>query len=183
MPFISVRLFKNLDLLFTNCSPVSSIERLIEKTHISEMFLGLILVPLVEKVAEHLTAVDEAWDNTPNLFLSHILGSTLQTALLNAPLVVLVSWGTGRALDFNFSPLLVILLILSILVVGQFLRDGESNYLEGILCVLVYILVAVAAFYYPNKQIKEDSSGSSAKSHILLLARAAVNGVAGKEIF
>ena len=147
------------------------------------MFLGVILVPLIEKAAEHLTTVDEAWDNTPNLALSHILGSTLQTALLNAPLVVLISWGTGRVLDFNFSPFLVILLILSILVVGQFLRDGESNYLEGMLCVFAYVLIAVAAYFYPNKHVKDPASESNAKRHILILARAAVNGVVGKEIF
>ena len=156
---------------------------MIEETHVSEMFLGVILVPLVEKAAEHLTAADEAWDNTPNLALSHILGSTLQTALLNAPLVVLISWGTGRVLDFNFSPLLVILLILSILVVGQFLRDGESNYLEGILCVFVYILIAVAAFYYPNKHTKDIASENHTRRDVLSLARRAVNGAMGKEIF
>lgn len=28
---------------------------------VPDNFMGLILVPLVEKAAEHLTAVDEAW--------------------------------------------------------------------------------------------------------------------------
>ena len=53
--------------------------------------MGLILVPLVEKFAEHLTAIDEAWDNQVNFALSHVLGATLQTALFNAPLTVIVS--------------------------------------------------------------------------------------------
>ena len=44
-------------------SAVHEIERIVEQDHVSDMFLGLILVPLVEKLAEHLTAVDEAWDN------------------------------------------------------------------------------------------------------------------------
>jgi Ca2+:H+ antiporter len=29
---------------------------------VPDQFLGLILLPLVEKAAEHLTAIDEAWD-------------------------------------------------------------------------------------------------------------------------
>lgn len=33
----------------------------IVKRGVSDNFMGLILVPLVEKAAEHLTAVDEAW--------------------------------------------------------------------------------------------------------------------------
>ena len=42
---------------------VETIEPIVEQDHVSDMFLGLILVPLVEKLAEHLTAIDEAWDN------------------------------------------------------------------------------------------------------------------------
>jgi Ca2+:H+ antiporter len=51
------------------------------------------LVPLVEKAAEHITAIDEAWDNQMNFALSHILGASIQTALLNTPLAVIVGWG------------------------------------------------------------------------------------------
>lgn len=51
---------------------------------------------MTEKLAEHLTAIDEAWDNQMNFALSHVLGATLQTALLNAPIVVLVGWGLGK---------------------------------------------------------------------------------------
>lgn len=29
---------------------------------VPDQFLGLVLLPLVEKAAEHLTAIDEAWD-------------------------------------------------------------------------------------------------------------------------
>ena len=158
------------------------------------MFLGLILVPLVEKASEHLTSVDEAWDNTPNLALSHILGSTLQTALLNTPLIILVAWGRNLPMDLNFSSFQVILLILAILVVGQFLRDGESNYLEGMLCVMVYVLIAVAAFYYPNTEGGSGSEGTAsesggessgtgeAASHARMMARALINNVVGKTL-
>jgi Ca2+:H+ antiporter len=112
--------------------------------------VGLILIPVVEKAAEHLTAVDEAWDDQMNFALSHVLGASLQTALFNAPLVVIVSWGLGFRMDFNFHLFDAVVLILSILVIGGFLRDGKSNYLEGILCVLVYIIIAIAAFFYPD---------------------------------
>lgn len=113
--------------------------------------MGLILVPLVEKFSEHLTAIDEAWDNQANMALAHVLGSSIQTALLNTPLVVFVGWGiVGYDVDLNFRPFEAIMLILAILVVGNFLRDGKSNYLEGALCVITYIIIAVSAFYLPN---------------------------------
>ena len=103
--------------------------------------MGLILVPIVEKAAEHLTAMDEAWDNQMNFALSHVLGATIQTALFNAPLTIIVAWGLRKPMDLNFELFDMVMLILAILVVGNFLRDGKSNYLEGALCVLVYMII------------------------------------------
>lgn len=129
---------------------VDQIPLLVEERHVSDAFVGLILIPLVEKAAEHLTAVDEAYDNQMNFALSHVLGATLQTALLNAPLVVLVGWGLDKPMGLNFEVFDLAVLLLAILTVGNFLRDQKSNYLEGALCVLVYVAIAVAALYYPN---------------------------------
>ncbi|KAI9646379.1 hypothetical protein NHQ30_004370 [Ciborinia camelliae] len=135
---------------FTAIRLVESIEFIVDEDGISDSFVGLILVPLVEKFAEHLTAIDEAHDNSMNLALSHVLGATIQTALFNAPLVVIIGWIVNIPMDLNFDLFNIVILILSILVVGNFLKDCRSNYLEGALCVLVYINIAVAAFYYPN---------------------------------
>lgn len=117
--------------------------------------MGLILVPLVEKASEHLTAMDEAYDNQMNFALSHVLGASIQTALLNTPLVVLVSWGidgsdVNRAMSLNFELFDSVVLILAIIVIGNFLRDEKSDYLEGALSVFVYVLIAVSAYYYPG---------------------------------
>lgn len=132
---------------------VEEIPNLVNDQGVSETFMGLILVPLVEKFAEHLTAIDEAWDNTMNMALSHVLGATIQTALFNAPLVVIVGWGLGKDMDLNFELFTVIVIILAIVVVGNFLRDQKSNYLEGALSVIIYIIIAVTTYYFPNKTV------------------------------
>jgi Ca2+:H+ antiporter len=129
---------------------VDEIPSIVNDHGVSETFMGLILVPLVEKFAEHLTAIDEAWDNIMNLALSHVLGATIQTALFNGPLVVIVAWGLGKDMDLNFELFTIFIIILSILVVGNFLRDQKSNYLEGALAVIIYVIIAVASYYYPN---------------------------------
>jgi len=128
---------------------VQEIEHIVARG-VSDNFMGLILVPLVEKAAEHITAVDEAWDNQMNFALFHCLAPSIQTALLNAPLAVIVGWGLDKDMSLNFEIFMVVLLVLSILVVGNFLRDGKSNYLEGTLCVLVYVIIAVTSWYYPG---------------------------------
>lgn len=75
-------------------------------------------------------------DGVINTALYHCLGPSIQTALFNAPLVVIVGWMIGKPMDLNFEIFMICLLVLSILVVGNFLRDGESNWLEGALLVV-----------------------------------------------
>lgn len=48
---------------------VQEIEYIVLHRGIPDNFMGLILVPLVEKAAEHLTAIDEAWFVTPSFIL------------------------------------------------------------------------------------------------------------------
>ncbi|KAF2098448.1 putative vacuolar cation/proton exchanger 2 [Rhizodiscina lignyota] len=162
---------------------VNEIEWLVNERNVPDAFMGLILVPIVEKAAEHLTAIDEAWDNQMNFALSHVLGASIQTALLNTPIIVIVGWGLDIDMDLNFEVFDAVVLILAILVVGNFLRDGKSNYLEGYLCLTVYIMIAVSAYYYPDRLAEKEGTtrgeetvsptAEAAKMAVRLLARGA----------
>lgn len=140
---------------------VQQIEPIVERG-VSDAFMGLILVPLVEKMAEHLTAIDEAHDNQMNFALAHVLGATIQTALFNSSLIVIIGWGISKGMDLNFEVFNVVVLILAIIVVGNFLRDKKSNYLEGSLCILIYLIIAVAAYYYPTPERGDNTSETTA---------------------
>ena len=128
---------------------VLEIETIVHDYHVSEAFIGVIVVPLAEKAASHITSLDEAWDGQMNFALSHVLGSTIQTALFNAPLVTIVGWALHKPMDLRFEIFLTAVLIMAILVVGNFLRDLKSNYLEGALCVIVYIIIAFSTWWLP----------------------------------
>lgn len=130
-------------------SLVQQIPYIVERG-VKDAFVGLILIPLVEKIAEHLLAIDEAYDNQINMAIAHVTGASIQTALLNAPLTVLVGWGLGVGMNYNFAIFDAVALVLAVLTVGSFLRDGKSNYLEGTLCVMMYMIIAICAFYFPN---------------------------------
>ena len=83
------------------------------------------------------SATQQLHQLTKNIELCAIsLHRSIQTALFNAPLVVIVGWIAGKDMDLNFEIFMIVLLVLSIVVVGNFLRDGESNYLEGALLVV-----------------------------------------------
>ncbi|EPE02336.1 ca2+ h+ antiporter [Ophiostoma piceae UAMH 11346] len=160
-------------------SLVEEIEYIVTERHISDAFMGLILVPLVEKAAEHMTAVDEAYDNQMNFALAHVLGATLQTAMFNGPLVVIVGWGLHRPMGLDFEIFDMGVLILAIITVGNFLRDQKSNYLEGLLCVIVYISIAVAAYNYPNLETESSGEGESSSESTAEHVEAVVNVVRG----
>lgn len=82
---------------------VNEIPYIVKERGISETFLGLILVPIVEKAAEHLTTAEEAFHNRMTAALFHVLGSTIQTALFNTPLVVIIGWIANKSLDLSFD--------------------------------------------------------------------------------
>lgn len=144
---------------------VKEIEYLVIQRGVSDHFVGLILVPVVEKASEHLTAIDEAYDDQMNFALAHVLGASIQTALLNTPLVVIVGWGLGINMWMNFELFDAVVLILAIIVVGNFLRDEKSDYLEGALSVFVYVLIAVTAYYYPNPAHIQKEIAEFAEEH------------------
>lgn len=143
---------------------VQEIHYVVHELHVKDAFVGLILVPVVEKAAEHLTAIDEAYDNQMNFALAHVLGACVQTALLNTPLVVFVGWGLGKDMSLDFETFHAVIIILAILVVGNFLRDQKSDYLEGFLCVVVYIIIAICSFYYPDPKKGEAESATTGEA-------------------
>ncbi|KKA29303.1 hypothetical protein TD95_002379 [Thielaviopsis punctulata] len=149
-------------------SLVKEIEPIVEDKGISDPFMGLIMVPLVEKFAEHLGAINEAYDNQMNFALSHVLGATIQTALFNGPLTIIVAWCLHKEMDLTFVVFDIAMLLLSIITVGGFLRDQKSNYLEGILCITLYISIAMAAFFYPNLHATEGTGEAEAEHRRML---------------
>ncbi len=62
-----------------------------------------------------------------NFALAHCMGATIQTALFNSSLVVIVGWGLDKAMDLNFEVFNIVVLIMAIIVVGNFLRDQVSH--------------------------------------------------------
>lgn len=127
---------------------VRNLEAATHHLGISEFFVGIILIPLVGNAAEHLAALGFAVKNKMDLAVQIAVGSSLQIALVVAPLLVLFSWLIGRPMDLVFqNPLELAALAGTILIANSVLRDGKSNWLEGVLLLAVYALLAFAFFF------------------------------------
>ena len=129
---------------------VGAVEPVVESLGVTEFFLGIIIIPIVGNVAEHLVAVQVAWKNRMELSLSISLGSSLQVALLVAPLLVFVSLAMGNPLTLVFNQFELIALFAASLIAVLVALDGESNWLEGVQLLVVYFIVALAFFFLPT---------------------------------
>ncbi len=114
---------------------------------LSQMFLGLIIIPFIGNAAEHATAIMVARKGQIDLSLQIALGSSTQIALLVAPLLVFIGLFLGHPMNLVFSPFEVAILFLATLVTSIVTLDGESHWFEGVQLLAVYAMIAVAAFY------------------------------------
>jgi Ca2+:H+ antiporter len=129
---------------------VGTVEHVVLEIGITEFFLGIIIVPLIGNVAEHLVAVTVAAKNQMELSLAISVGSSLQIALFVAPLLVFVSLLMGNPLTLVFNQFELIALMAAVLIAGLVSLDGESNWLEGAMLLAIYVIIALAFFWLPG---------------------------------
>ncbi|KAL2866442.1 hydrogen/calcium exchanger domain-containing protein [Aspergillus lucknowensis] len=126
---------------------VDSIDALTERGGISKTFVGLILLPIVGNAAEHATAVTVAIKDKMDLAIGVAVGSSMQIALLVLPLIVVIGWIMGKDdMTLFFDAFQVILLFVSVLLVNYLIGDGKSHWLEGVLLMMMYLIIALAAW-------------------------------------
>ncbi|KIW16188.1 calcium/proton exchanger [Exophiala spinifera] len=129
---------------------VGSIDAIVEKANISRTFIGLILIPIVGNAAEHVTAVIVAWKNKMDLAIGVAIGSSLQIAIFVTPFLVVLGWIMGQPMTLHFETFETVSFFLASLVVVLLIQDGKSNYLEGLLCLGMYIIIALAFYVLPD---------------------------------
>nr|WP_290670106.1 calcium/proton exchanger [Ardenticatena sp.] len=129
---------------------VGAVEPTVEALGLSEFFVGIIIIPIVGNAAEHLVAVTMAQQNKMELSMSIALGSSMQIALLVAPLLVLLSlFIAPEPMDLVFNPFELEALGAATLIAAFVALDGESNWMEGIQLLAVFIILAIGFFFLP----------------------------------
>jgi Ca2+:H+ antiporter len=128
---------------------VGSVEPAAHALGMSSVFVGVIVVAIVGNAAEHSTAVIVAMRDQMDLSVNIAVGSGMQIALFVAPVLVFASLAMGHEhpLDLHFTPMEIVAVTISILVLAQVAQDGESHWLEGVMLLAVYAILALA-FYH-----------------------------------
>ena len=130
---------------------VGSVQQTATALGMTNIFIGVIVVAVIGNAAEHSTAVMLAMKNRMELAMGIAIGSSLQIALLVAPVLVIASRFIGpRPMDLMFTPAEVLAIFLSVLITGQIASDGESNWIEGVQLLAVYVIMAIVFYFLPE---------------------------------
>jgi len=127
---------------------VEALEPATESLGISQAFAGLVLVAIAGNAVENLVGIRLAIKNKVDYAISIILNSSLQIALALTPILVLLSFFfTTTVLTLVLPPLLVVALALTAILSALIVYDGESNWLEGLALIGLYLLIAVSFWW------------------------------------
>jgi Ca2+:H+ antiporter len=126
---------------------VGSLEETARRFGLSDLFVGLVVVAIAGNAAEATSAIRAAMRNRMDLSVGIAIGSSIQVALFVAPALVVAShWLAPRPLDLIFTPIELLALVVAIGMTMQIAGDGESNWLEGVQLIVVYLLLAVTVY-------------------------------------
>ncbi len=128
---------------------VGALEPTAEDWGLSPLFIGVMLVPLVGNIAEHIVAVQVAYANKMDLSLGIAVRSGLQIALFVTPVLVLVSVLLGNPMTLVFNGYELLALVGAALIAVLISVDGESNWLEGAELVALHLMLGIAFYFVP----------------------------------
>jgi Ca2+:H+ antiporter len=129
---------------------VGTIESVRTTFGVTEIFVGVVVVAIVGNAAEHSTAILMALKNKMDLSVGIAIGSSLQIALFVAPLLLFVSYLFAKPMDLEFSGPEVFAVVASVYILFQISGDGETNWIEGVQLLSVYVVLGILFFYLPE---------------------------------
>jgi Ca2+:H+ antiporter len=134
---------------------VGAVEPACEAIGMNSIFVGVIVIAIVGNAAEHSTAVLMAWKNKMDLAVNIAVGSSIQVALLVAPILVFTSLVMGHptVLDLHFTLLEVISVVIAVGTLALVAPDGQTHWMEGIMLLAVYLILALAFYHLPVQPI------------------------------
>jgi Ca2+:H+ antiporter len=138
---------------------VGAVEEASRAVGMTEIFVGVVVVAVVGNAAEHSTAVLMAWKDHPDLAVGIAMGSALQIALFVAPVLVFASYLRPQPMDLVFSPMEVAAVLLAAMLARMVAEDGESNWLEGAMLLMIYAILGTAFFFLPETRPAPGAEG------------------------
>jgi Ca2+:H+ antiporter len=125
---------------------VSTLDEITAKFGLSDLFVGAFVIAIIGNAAEHSAAVVMALKNKIGATVEIAVGSSLQIALFVAPVLIIGSFFMGNTMDIIFNIYELVAILVAVLITKSITQDGRTNWYEGLLLIVVYIILGVV-FY------------------------------------
>jgi Ca2+:H+ antiporter len=139
---------------------------------LNQLFIGVVVIAVVGNAAEHAAAVVFARRNQMDLALNIAVGSSIQIALFVAPLLVFASVALGHPMTLIFNPFELVSIAFAVTITAVISLDGQTHWLEGVLLLAAYIVIALAFYFIPSGA----TGGGAAKTAAASGARRPMDG-------
>ena len=126
---------------------IGGIEPAVTQWHLSKIFVGIILVPIIGNAAEHSTAVIMALRDKMDISLNIAVSSSTQIAMFVAPVLLFLSLVMGHPITILFSNFELIAVSAAVAIAVLISLDGKSHWLEGAQLLAVYVIIALAFLF------------------------------------
>jgi len=136
---------------------VDSIDGFTRQANLSKTFVGIVLLPIIGNVVEHIAAVTVAIKDKMELSMGIAVGSGTQISMFVVPATVLAGWAMGRDMTLLFPTFEITLYVICILIVAHAVGQGRSNWLFGSMLMSTYVLICVA-FWFEKVATYESQS-------------------------
>lgn len=130
---------------------VGSLEAAKESFGFTDMFLGVFVIAIVGNAAEHSASVLMALKNKMQISIEIAVGSSLQVAMLIAPLLVFASHLFGHPITLEFAIPEVVAVFASVWIISHVCGDGESNWVEGLQLLALYAVLGALFYFLPGE--------------------------------
>ncbi|OCH90758.1 calcium/proton exchanger [Obba rivulosa] len=123
---------------------VASIDETTTRYKVPKPFVGLILLPIAGNAGGWITSVWMALKKKMETTIVICVGSSIQVAAFVIPLLIIIGWMTHHELTLFFANFETIVLFVSVILVNFLVQDGKSNYMEGLMLIALYLVIALA---------------------------------------
>jgi Ca2+:H+ antiporter len=126
---------------------VGSVEATTEEFGFGELFVGAIIVGIVGNAAEHSSAIMLARKGKIDLSIGIAAGSGTQIALFVVPILVIAGIIMNKPFTLVFTLYELATIFLAAIILNLISNDGKSNWFEGAMLTVVYIIIAIGFFF------------------------------------
>ncbi|CAI5504530.1 unnamed protein product [Closterium sp. Naga37s-1] len=158
---------------------VNSVDGAAEEWNVPVSGLCVVVLPLVNNVTEHTSAILFGIRNKLDVSLSIAVGSSIQLAMFLIPLAVLGGWAMDVPMDLNFHRFETCTLFITVLATVLTLHEGSANWLKGFMFVLMYLILAATFFNHKEDYLEPQAAAAvaDAAAGAAAAAAAAAGGV------